>query len=277
MIFSIIILLLVGVIAYFHYVQGFFSATISAVIAITSAVLAVSYHETIVHSLLKGKMGDQAEAIALCLVFGVLYIILRIIFDKAIPGNLRFPASVDAIGGAAMGLLAGIFATGVFAIAAQSMPFGPTIGGYSRYALKDKRNVVIPTVRQALDSVIYDELSEDPSAPATFQPAQEKSLIIPVDDIVLATVAHLSDGGTLAGDRPFASVHPNYPQELFGDRIGIQVGAKHTAIDLDSDQPITLAGLFSVPALSMPTRSFPRSATPAKSHPSSNQNPTNFW
>ena len=39
MIFNIIILVLIGVVAYFHYVQGFFSATFSAVIAIAAAVM----------------------------------------------------------------------------------------------------------------------------------------------------------------------------------------------------------------------------------------------
>src|SRR2546425_836554 len=136
MILSVIILLLVGVIAYFHYVQGLFGATISAIIAVIAACMAVSYHETLVDMLLKGKMADQANAMMLCVTFAAVYIILRVIFDKAVPGNLRFPAVADAVGGGVMGIIAGIFATGVFALAAQSLPFGPAVAGHSRYAIK---------------------------------------------------------------------------------------------------------------------------------------------
>jgi drug/metabolite transporter superfamily protein YnfA len=244
MIFSIIILLLVAVIGYFHWVQGFFSATISAIIAIIAACLAVSYHETLVDMLLKGKMADQANAMMLCAIFGGVYIVLRLIFDKAVPGNLRFPSTLDAVGGGVMGVIAGIYATGVFALAAQSLPFGPAVAGYSRYPLKGSQAVVVPGERTSVDSYVYDELSPD-----TFDPGQENRLLIPVDDIVLATVQHLSDGGSLAGDRTLASIHPDYPQELFGQRLGVQVGAKHTAPPLNGTNPIKVEGVYSVPQL----------------------------
>src|SRR4051812_12003721 len=165
MILSLIILILIGVVAYFHYVQGLFGATISAIIAVIAACMAVSYHETLVDMLLKGKMADQANAMMLCAIFAGVYIILRVIFDKAVPGNLRFPSIVDAIGGGVMGLIAGIFATGVFALAAQSLPFGPSVAGHSRYALKGTQSVVVPTDRNSQDVPMYDELASD-----TFEP-----------------------------------------------------------------------------------------------------------
>ncbi len=52
MIFSILMIVLVGIIGFFHYTQGLFSATISAVIAVIAAMLAMSYHEVLVTSLL---------------------------------------------------------------------------------------------------------------------------------------------------------------------------------------------------------------------------------
>ena len=60
----------------------------------------------------------------------------------------------------------------------------------------------------------------------------KKSLLVPVDDLVLATVQKLSDGGSLAGERSLASVHPDYADELFAQRLGVQIGAKHTAVNL---------------------------------------------
>jgi hypothetical protein len=244
MILGLIILIIIGVIAFFHWVQGLFSATISAICAVLAACLAVSYHETLVDMLLKGKMADQANAMMLCVLFAAIYIILRVIFDKAVPGNLRFPALPDHIGGGVMGVIVGIFATGIFVLAGESLPYGPSFGGYSRYPLKGSENVVIPTERQQVDTVMYDAMSG-----SDFDPAQEKGLLIPVDDIVLGLVQHLSDNGSLAGDRTLASIHPDYPQELFGQRIGIQVGAKHTAPPLNGVDPIKVAGVYTVPQL----------------------------
>jgi Colicin V production protein len=246
MILSIIIILLIGVVAYFHYVQGLFSATMSAFAAIISAVLAVSYQEPVVNLLLKGKMADQANAMIMSVMFAAGYLILRIIFDKAIPGNVRVPLLVDRIGAAVMGVVVGIFATGIFALAAQMLPFGPSIGGYARYSLRDTQAVVVPTRPgyQDVDSSVYDEMSKE-----TFEPGDEHSLLVPVDDIVLATVQHLSDGGGLAGDRTLASIHPDYPQELFGNRLGIQVGARRSALNLGSENAISVPGVYTVSSL----------------------------
>src|ERR1700689_4272756 len=159
MLLGFIILLLIGVIAFFHYVQGFFSATVSAIITVIAALLAVSYHEMVVNMVLKGKVPDEADAMVLCVLFAAIYIILRLIFDAAVPGNVRVPVLVDKIGAAVMGIIAGIFTTGIFALAAQSLPFGPSVGMYSRYPLKDKQPVVVPTARQQEDSFVYDELN----------------------------------------------------------------------------------------------------------------------
>jgi len=249
MILSLVILIFIAIIAYFHWVQGLFSATLSALIAIVAAVLAVSYHETIIETLLKGKMADSAVAMVLVVMFATIYIVLRVIFDKAIPGNMRFPSIVDSVGGGIMGAIAGIYAMGVFALAVQSMPFGPSIAGYSRYAIKGPQGVVVPTDRQSLDATLNDEVVEDSEHPGQFEKSGEKSLLIPVDDIVLATVQHLSDGGTLAGDRTLASIHPDYPQEMFGNRIGVQVGAKHTALNIGGLSGAKLAGVYTLPQL----------------------------
>src|SRR3954470_23615949 len=98
MIFGLIIVLLLGGIAYFHYAQGFFSALLSAVCAVTAAVLAVGYHEAIVLSLLQGKVADYANALCLVAIFAGVYIVLRTLLDKVVPGNIRLPVAVDRVG-----------------------------------------------------------------------------------------------------------------------------------------------------------------------------------
>jgi len=228
MILSIIVILLIGGITYWHYSQGFFSALFSAVSAVLAAVLAVSYHEPIVAALLRGKMSDYADAMMLVAIFALTYISLRTIFDNMVPCNARLPVYLDRIGGAAMGLVASCFAAGIFALAAQMMPFGPSVGGYVRYDTED-RDVSVQVTGgrgQNSDVPIENQLKED-----RFE-GGKKSLLVPVDDLVLATVQKLSDGGSLAGERSLASVHPDYADELFAQRLGVQIGAKHTAVNL---------------------------------------------
>jgi hypothetical protein len=249
MVFAIVIFLLVGVIAFFHYVQGLFSATISAMCVILAAVLAVSYHETVVTMLLKGKMADYAHGMVLCMLFVVVYLVLRTIFDAAVPGNVRTPNVVDKIGAGLMGIVAGIFATGIFAIAAQSLPFDPKMSfmGYSRHAMNDgKKGMYIHVAggRPSLDAEMGPMMID-----GSMDPAKETPLIFPVDDIVIATVNHLSDGGSLSGDRTLASIHPDYLEELFGERLGIQTGARRVALAVGGNDPVDVQAAYSTPSM----------------------------
>jgi hypothetical protein len=150
---------------------------------------------------------------------------------------------MDRIGAAVFGVIAGLFATGIFAVAAQALPFGPTIMGQPRFKLLPARSVQIPNQgRQSVDSQISDQLSGD-----KFDDSDRQSLLLPVDEWVLGFVSYLSDGGSLSGDRTFASVHPNYLDELFGQRIGIQPGAEHIAVNLPGHDQVTVP-LAYVPA-----------------------------
>ena len=243
MILSVLVIVLVAVIAYFHYVEGFFSATISAILAAISAAIALSYQEPLTR-LLQGKFPDNANALAIIAIFAVTYTILRLIFDKAIPGNIRLPVIMDKVGAGIAGIFAGIFAVGILVIAAQMLPFGPSIAGYSRYKLTDVREAQIPTGRQAIDTHVYNELFS-----STFVPEDKTSLILPVDDIVVNLTSHLSDGGSLAGPVDFAQVHPSYLDELFGQRLGVQTGARHVAINLDHEKDVDLRGIYTVDSL----------------------------
>ncbi len=244
MIFAIIVIILVGVITFFHYTQGMWSATISAVVTVLSAVLAIGYHEIVVETLLKGKMADQANAFALVAVFGLSYFILRTLVDKAVPGNLRLPVILDKVGAGLMGFIAAIFSVGVVAVAAQALPFGPDVGGYTRYAMAEEREVPIQVVGRSQ----YQEIRIAPQVDAeTLDPEAKKKMLLPVDDWVVGLVAHLSDGGSLSGKRKLKDVHPDYLDELFAQRLGIQVGASHVASNTIKKM-VEVKGLFRAPA-----------------------------
>lgn len=249
--FNIILIVLIGLIAFFHYVQGFFSAMISAVLAIVAAMLAIGYHETLVMWLLKGRYGDEALAMALVILFAAIYILLRLIFDKAIPGNVRFPAVLDKTGGAVMGIIAGIFATGIFALAAQSLPFGVTIAYFSRYPVSD-RPVQVNLDRRMYDATVFDEVAVDQiGASADIEEtARAQGLVPSVDEIVLGLADHLS-AGSLSGERTLSSIHPDYAMELYASRLGIQPAASHTAINIPGvAEWVKVEGVYSLSQIS---------------------------
>lgn len=246
MIFSLIVLLMIGVIAFFHYVQGLFSATLSAILTIIAAVFAVSYHEQVVALIMKGNLADSAHAIVLVSLFAMIYIVLRLIFDRSIQGNVRYPLIVDKVGAGVMGLIAGVFATGVFAMAAQLLPFGAKIAQYARFEVAD-RDVRVPAVTSSAqtDSFVFMEL-KDPEDP--LNPDKALGMIVPADDMLIAMVNKLSDGGSLAGARPLAAIHPNWMNEIFASRLGIQEGTRRVVINIPSRQELKqVDAVFSFP------------------------------
>src|SRR5690242_163612 len=105
MLFSIIVILIILAVAYFQYAQGFFSATLSAVCAVFAALIAFSFYEPLVNTVLQGKMADQSHSLALVVLFALSYVILRVIFDKAVPGNIAVPLLVDKVGAGLMGVV----------------------------------------------------------------------------------------------------------------------------------------------------------------------------
>jgi hypothetical protein len=247
MIFAILAILLVGLIAYIHYVQGVFSSVLSAILCIVAAMLAVGYHEVLARALLASKMPNAANALSLVAIFGVAYMVLRVIFDGAVPGNVRVPVLVDKIGSGVAGAVAGVFAVGVFAIAAQSLPFGPGFGGYSRYQLVDALDTKVPkSGTQSLDSYTRDVLRSD-----RINDAEHQTLLLPVDDWVLSLASHLSSGGSLAGTQTIEAVHPAYLDELFFQRLGMQTGSVRVAYNNSSEKQVSLGGLFA-PAVALP-------------------------
>jgi hypothetical protein len=271
MIFSIAILILVGIIAFFQYTQGFFSATISAFLAAVSAAMAISYEEPIVNSWLGGKFADEANGMILIVIFAASYIILRVIFDTAIPGNVRLPFLLDKVGAGVMGIFTGLFTAGILALGAQMLPFGPTIAGYGRFETNEPRQVQLASqFGQAQDMFVNDELKND-----KFDPDQQKKMILPVDDWVVGFASYLSEPtASLSGDRTVTSVHPDWLNELFADRLGIEAGGKHVAFNIGKTKQVDVTAVYapdSLPQVSGESTDIRKEAPPAIVKSSSQQ------
>ncbi|HEX5244196.1 MAG TPA: CvpA family protein [Tepidisphaeraceae bacterium] len=250
MLLTIVVILLVIAVTFVHYLQGFFSATLSAILTILAAVLAFSWHEGIAeHYMLKSAiLPDGADAFVLVALFALIYIILRTIFDKAIPGGIQLPAGLDKVGGGVMGLIAAAFSVGILIIAAQEMGFNASIGGYTRFKTIAQRGASIKKNIRQEDSNVVDELQSNTLG--GFDPNDRQMVYPPVDDIVMATLTHLSDGGSLAGSQPISDFHPAFLAEMYGQRAGIQ--AKGTLVALSRTglgPPVAFDSLYTVPGI----------------------------
>ncbi|MEZ0264932.1 MAG: CvpA family protein, partial [Phycisphaerae bacterium] len=244
---SIVFIVLLLLIGYWHLMQGMFSGLISAVLAIVAGAAAFAYFEPLANVLAGGKFNDMAHGVCLLSLFAGVYLLLRSIFDSLVPGNIRVNSTFDKVGGAVFGLVVGMVGLGIAALSMQFMPFGPSVGGYSRYALLDPRPVRVITESSSGSSRQVDRKVNDELKAERLETGETSGMLIPFDDFVVALFGHLSDGGSLASDKPLKSIHPDLIQELFAQRIGIEPGAKHTATNKKTPQ-VALADLYVVDA-----------------------------
>jgi hypothetical protein len=246
MIFSIIIILIFLVVTYFQYIQGGFTAIISAGCALLAMLLAFGYYEAVTGLLAPGGMADFAPGAILIALFGVSYIILRVVADSVVPGNIALQLYVDRVCAALFGAGAAAMAVGVFAVGAQLMPFGPTVGDYARFKVATRTGVTIPkdamsSSRQDVDTDVRDELVDPKLDPV----ASGEKLLLPVDDWVVG-IARFASDGSLAGGQSFSRVHPDLLGQATVNRSGASLGTARLAINAGGVESAKVTGVFTV-------------------------------
>lgn len=160
-------------IAFFQVIQGVFSAMIMAVLTTLCTCLAFAVYQPLA-SVLYTTQPAYADAVALVATFIIPLLVLRILADKFIPGNVVLGVWPDRICGGVLGLLTGIMIVGVLTIAVQLLPFGVSVMTYRP----------------------FDSTLQRTSALAPFYS----------DEFVLAAVKSFS-AGSLKADRPFSQVY----------------------------------------------------------------------
>lgn len=250
MLFGLICLILVLGVAYFHWIQGVFSGAISMALALVAATLSIGMHESIVTGILAGKMGDMSSGLVLLVLFLAIYGIGRVVFDSAVPGYVQVPLYFDKVGGLICGLVAGVCCVGTIAVAAQSMPFGPSIVGFSRHEFEEDKTVAITgTNNRQADAELSGLLKVEPESAAMPPAEKDQGMIMPVDQWAVDFASYQSRAGAFAGGRSLAADHPNLLRELFFGRVGVQPGAKRTAMNAGSQNDVTLAGVYAPESL----------------------------
>ena len=251
MVLNIVLVLLILGVAYFHFSQGLLAATVSLFCAAVAAFMAFSYHESVVAAFSGGRMAAYANGIALCVLFAVIYVLLRFVTDNLIVGNARYPMALDKGGAAVVGLVAALFPAAIIALAAQELPFGATVAGYAPLPVEDTA-LRVPNqlssqfkVERGDDVFAYDQLRVT-DLTGTEAQEQRQSLWVPVDNWFLGLVAKLSTpgSGSLAGATDFKAVYPDFKIAAFADRLGMQRSATQVALNIAGKEQVGVSNLF---------------------------------
>ena len=179
---SLLVVVLLLAIAYFHTIQGLFSALLSAVLAILCSALAFATFEYIAANALAPLKPNCALGLALVGMFGLPLLILRLLLDKLVHRTCLLPVILDRAGGFVFGVVAAFVMVGMLTIGLQLMPFGNGFLGFSRVN------------------------REDPTKP------QNELWLKP--DRVAVRLASMMSGGVLSGEEAFSDRHPDFVTEI---------------------------------------------------------------
>jgi len=134
-IFNIVLIGLVGLIAYWWANQGLFSAILHLVCVVAAGAIALAFWEPVtVGFLLRGSGFDSyAWGVSLIGMFAITLLVLRVIMDKVIPANVKVPHWANFAFGLPVGAMAGILTMGIFLIGAGFIQSTREIMGFVGY------------------------------------------------------------------------------------------------------------------------------------------------
>jgi len=203
MLFILIALVLVLAIAFYQVVQGLYSSLIMAILTVLAAAAAFNYYEPLAQGMLYERQPAHGDAAALIALFVLPLLGLRLLFDRFLGANVVLGVWADRIGGGLLGIIAGIVLVGTLTVAAQMLPVGGSIMGFTPYG----------------DSL------------------QRKDALFPFhpDEFTVGMVKRLS-AGSGKSDQPFEFIHDDLLLELFCARNtaghGGRVDAQSDALDV---------------------------------------------
>ncbi len=219
-VFNLIIIAMVGFIAYMWSQEGLFSALIHFLCTVIAGAVALAVWEPLAYIML-GVREDIAWSVSLAIPFLITLALLRVAMDKAIPNNIKFSSVVNLIGGGAFGVGSGAIAVGILVI---SMGFLRLPSGFLGYK-----------------PITYD---------AQGNLTRSAGLWIPVDRVTAELYERLSVSGFATGT-PLAMLAPNIHEQAALMRITFDDRGRTTL----SPEDIVVIGRYTVTAAN-PTELF---------------------
>jgi hypothetical protein len=221
--FSLFATVLILAITFYQGLQGMFSALINCILTILAAALAFGLYEDVYTAQLAAYQPDHGRAIALMAIFIVSLLVLRLIMDQIITGNMSFPVYLDRAGGGLFGLVTAMIIIGTLAVGFQLLPFDSTFLGFSRYTLMEGNKPVLDEIKPGYGS----KQETDPNAAYrnvmdwnNGRVSPRHSLWLNPDGFTVALVSHLSDNA-LQGRNRFADFNPDFLDYLHAMRDGM--------------------------------------------------------
>ena len=199
MLASLIVCVLVGVLTFYQvFKQGAFSALIMAVLSIVSAVLALNYYAVLSPYLYKwGVGGFGPNGICLMVIFAFCLLVLRLIADSVVSGNMNLALPIDRAGAAIFGFISSLIVVGIIALGFQLLPVSTGIVGFNR-------------------------------CPELNDPSEDRSLFPNADGFVVGLMATASKY-CFAGKNKFAHYHPDFLRELYCGRLALDPASRREA------------------------------------------------
>ncbi len=184
MIASLVILIIIVGVVLRLYLNGTVLNTFVTLICVLAAMaLALGYYEVLVNVMLtKGILIKWASSISLLAIFGISFVILRVIGGFVTGTAIHFSNIPDKIICCGIGAVYATIATGILLLAVSMSPI-PSKWTHSR----------------------FDTESFDLDSPS--------GVLIPVDSFVTSLFSSIS-GGSMKTDNSFSSMHPNFLNQI---------------------------------------------------------------
>jgi hypothetical protein len=136
---NLLVLLMLVLITFFQSLQGLFAAMILLVLSVIGSVVAFGFYEDLHKGLIAQWLPAEGQAVSLMVLFLVTLLVLRIVLDTAIKGNVLLPHRVNQIGGGVLGFFAAMVMTGTALTAIQMLPFDQKVLGFARHEMAGTR------------------------------------------------------------------------------------------------------------------------------------------
>jgi len=183
-------------ITFINSLFGLYSGLLNATCAIVALAVAFGFWEPL-NNVLTGQFNlhpAYTEPLGLVLLFVVTLLVLRLLTDLLLRGNVHVPRHVDWIGGGVCGFIIGQICVGVMVLSFLMLPFGGEPSHRFVRLARHPDNEVNPDTRRAVFVEHGLWLRSDAFAVGLF---------------------NLLSSGSLRAKTTFATVYPDFPQWVF--------------------------------------------------------------
>lgn len=201
MLTNILILVAIIGLAYWYGVQGFFTAFLHLILTIVAIALSLALWEPLVQGLLIERLPWYAWGVGLLGPFVLILIVLRVLMDLLVPGNVNFGALANFVGGCLCGALSAILTTGFAVVGLGFIPISVDLGGYQPLSV-------------AADSTVSGQAGQ--------------GLWLPVDRMTVGFFNGLSTG-TFSTSTPLADYRPDLARQACLARLRYDANASVSA------------------------------------------------